>query len=74
MLITLLMRRHLAKMHLCLTEAISEKELSDDSLAIRVVIDVAWKRYSQLLGQSFPQASALLKISFPFKIASNTNR
>jgi hypothetical protein len=49
-LIALLMRRHLAKMHLCLIEDISENELFDDSLAIRVVVDVAWERYSHLLG------------------------
>ncbi|KAJ7734821.1 hypothetical protein B0H16DRAFT_1892397 [Mycena metata] len=48
-LIALLMRRHLAKMHLCLTKDISENELFDDSLAIRVVVDVAWDRYSHLL-------------------------
>ncbi|KAJ7743338.1 hypothetical protein B0H16DRAFT_1010259 [Mycena metata] len=47
-LLTLLMRRHLAKIHLCLKMEIDERELDDASSAIAVVINVLWARFCDL--------------------------
>ncbi|KAJ7502614.1 hypothetical protein B0H11DRAFT_1989365 [Mycena galericulata] len=49
-LIALLMRRHLAKMHLCLHEEMNDAELVDDSQTIQSVLEAAWLRYLDLRG------------------------
>ncbi|KAJ7719291.1 hypothetical protein B0H16DRAFT_408293 [Mycena metata] len=55
-LLTLLMRRHLAKIHLCLKMEIDERELDDASSAIGVVIDALWARFSELKGRTFSKS------------------
>ncbi|KAJ7743345.1 hypothetical protein B0H16DRAFT_1859871 [Mycena metata] len=47
-LLTSLLRRHLAKIHLCLKMEIDERELDDASSAIGVVINVLWARFRDL--------------------------
>ncbi|KAJ7689602.1 hypothetical protein B0H17DRAFT_1331705 [Mycena rosella] len=49
MLIAVILRRHLAKMHLCLLEEMNEEELADDSSTIQSVVEAAWLRYIDLL-------------------------
>jgi hypothetical protein len=46
-----ILRRHLAKMHLCLKDDFNEEELDDDAETIMYIGDVLWDRYCELLGQ-----------------------
>lgn len=50
MLLTIIMRHHLKKMHLCLTKELNEDELVDDISTIMYVVDAAWSRYCGLAG------------------------
>ncbi|KAF7361105.1 hypothetical protein MSAN_01142100 [Mycena sanguinolenta] len=45
MLLAIIMRRHLTKMHMYLTRELSDAELIDDMNTILYVVDVAWTRY-----------------------------
>ncbi|KAJ7030122.1 hypothetical protein C8F04DRAFT_738812 [Mycena alexandri] len=47
-LLTLLLRRHLAKIYLCLKMEITERELEDASNAVGIVINIVWARFLDL--------------------------
>ncbi|KAJ7147215.1 hypothetical protein C8R46DRAFT_545436 [Mycena filopes] len=47
-LLTLLLRRHLAKIHLCLKQDVDERELSDSWETILVIIGMVWSRFRDL--------------------------
>ncbi|KAJ7243357.1 hypothetical protein C8J57DRAFT_1525807 [Mycena rebaudengoi] len=49
MLIAVILRRHLAKMHLSLSMEMNEEELGDDGTTIQFVAEAAWLRYNTLL-------------------------
>ncbi|KAF7367132.1 hypothetical protein MSAN_00972900 [Mycena sanguinolenta] len=49
MLLGVIMRHHLNKMHLSLSRELDEAELVDDTNAILYVVDVAWYRYNGLV-------------------------
>ncbi|KAJ6594662.1 hypothetical protein B0H19DRAFT_1247319 [Mycena capillaripes] len=49
MLIAIILRRHLAKMHLCMTAEMNDEELFDDSYTVKFVVKAAWLRYNDLL-------------------------
>ncbi|KAJ7453556.1 hypothetical protein B0H11DRAFT_273180 [Mycena galericulata] len=49
LLLAMIMRRHLAKMHLCQYEEISEEELYNDTYTIMLVVDAAWWKYKSLV-------------------------
>lgn len=53
MLLVLILRRHLAKLHLCMTQEMNSLELEDDSGTILRVVDTAWSRFTELTG-GFP--------------------
>ncbi|KAJ7657383.1 hypothetical protein DFH06DRAFT_1131873 [Mycena polygramma] len=48
-ILAVILRRHLAKMHLCLTSDMNEEELFDDRVTVKFVIEAAWLRYNDLL-------------------------
>ncbi|KAF7330374.1 hypothetical protein MVEN_02475800 [Mycena venus] len=48
MLLVLLMRRHLAKMHLCVTRKIHPSELEDDVQTVTTVVGAVWDRFALL--------------------------
>ncbi|KAJ7140878.1 hypothetical protein C8R44DRAFT_974601 [Mycena epipterygia] len=48
-LIAIIMRRHLEKMHICLTEEINANELFDDTYTIKFVVEAVWLRYKGLV-------------------------
>ncbi|KAJ7453210.1 hypothetical protein FB451DRAFT_1185458 [Mycena latifolia] len=47
-LLAVIMRSHLDKMHLALTEELNAKELFDDAYTIKFVVEAAWLRYQGL--------------------------
>ncbi|KAJ7877926.1 hypothetical protein B0H14DRAFT_2712105 [Mycena olivaceomarginata] len=47
-LLALLMRRHLAKMHLCLKQELDQRELDDDMDTITWVVTALWRRFVEL--------------------------
>ncbi|KAJ7689549.1 hypothetical protein B0H17DRAFT_633894 [Mycena rosella] len=49
MLIAIIMRRHLLKMHLCLKTEMNAEELYDDSYTVKFVVEAAWLRYNGLV-------------------------
>ncbi|KAJ6512718.1 hypothetical protein C8R45DRAFT_961144 [Mycena sanguinolenta] len=49
MLLAIILRRHLAKMHLCLSSEMNAEELADDSSTVQFVAEAAWLRYNDLL-------------------------
>ncbi|KAJ7442984.1 hypothetical protein FB451DRAFT_1296459, partial [Mycena latifolia] len=49
MLIAIIMRRHLLKMHLCLTMEMNDGEIYDDSYTVKFVVEAAWLRYKDLV-------------------------
>ncbi|KAJ7240171.1 hypothetical protein B0H12DRAFT_1135296, partial [Mycena haematopus] len=63
-LLALLMRRHVAKMHLCLKQEIDSKELLDDLDTIQWVVDAVWNRFVDLKEQFQHQEIADLKLIF----------
>ncbi|KAJ7191852.1 hypothetical protein GGX14DRAFT_596765 [Mycena pura] len=44
-LLTLLMRKHLEKMRICLKQEVDPKELRDDLSTVTFVVDAAWQRF-----------------------------
>lgn len=62
MLIALILRRHLAKMHLCMTTEMNDEELFDDSYTIKFVVEAAWLRYNDLLGTRLASLGTLVPI------------
>jgi hypothetical protein len=50
MLLALLLRRHVAKMHLCLKREIDWRELRDDMDSVNWVVWAAWIRFLDLKG------------------------
>lgn len=65
MLLAIILRRHLEKIHLCLTTEINQEELFDDSFTIKLVAETAWVRYTNLLG-SFSNTFAPLQLLLTF--------
>ncbi|KAJ7868452.1 hypothetical protein B0H13DRAFT_2281005 [Mycena leptocephala] len=63
-LLALLMRRHVAKMHLCLTQEIDSRELSDDMNTIAWVVFAVWNRFLDLKEQFEHQQIPDLKLLF----------
>ncbi|KAJ7676925.1 hypothetical protein DFH06DRAFT_1169319 [Mycena polygramma] len=63
-LIALLMRRHLAKMHLALKQELDSRELWDDSDMITWVADALWDRFKELKDQLQHQGVTDLKRVF----------
>ncbi|KAJ7442979.1 hypothetical protein FB451DRAFT_1376810 [Mycena latifolia] len=49
MLIAIIMRHHLLKMHLCLTTEMNDEEFYDDSYTVKFVVEAAWLRYKDLV-------------------------
>ncbi|KAJ7162329.1 hypothetical protein C8R46DRAFT_1283124 [Mycena filopes] len=49
MLLAIILRRHLEKIHLCTTMEMHDDELFDDSFTIQFVVEAAWLRYTDLL-------------------------
>ncbi|KAJ7166649.1 hypothetical protein C8R46DRAFT_1094987 [Mycena filopes] len=47
-LLTLLLQRHLAQIHLCLKQDLDERELGDALNSVSIVINVAWSRFCDL--------------------------
>ncbi|KAF7352127.1 hypothetical protein MVEN_01175800 [Mycena venus] len=64
MLLALLMRRHLAKMHLCLKQEVDSQELWDDMDTITWVVDAVWIRFQDLKEQFQHQEITDLKLIF----------
>ncbi|KAJ6578128.1 hypothetical protein B0H19DRAFT_1230009 [Mycena capillaripes] len=64
MLLALLMRRHVAKMHLCLKQEIDAQELADDFDTVTWVVDAVWERFLELKEQFQHQGVADLKQVF----------
>ncbi|KAJ7229969.1 hypothetical protein GGX14DRAFT_409643 [Mycena pura] len=64
MLIALILRRHLAKMHLCLSVEMGEEELFDDSSTIKFVLEAAWLRYNDVLEFYKYEQTADMKLNF----------
>jgi hypothetical protein len=52
MLLALLLRRHVAKMHLCLEQELDSRELSDDMTTVTWVVLAVWQRFLELKGMS----------------------
>ncbi|KAF8143185.1 hypothetical protein K438DRAFT_651422 [Mycena galopus ATCC 62051] len=48
MLLAIVMRRHLNKMHMCLRKELNEAELDEDKETVMYVVDVAWSRHNSL--------------------------
>jgi hypothetical protein len=46
----LLLRRHVAKMHLCLKQEVDSQELWDDMDTVTWVVDAVWRRFVELKG------------------------
>ncbi|KAJ7240155.1 hypothetical protein B0H12DRAFT_57866 [Mycena haematopus] len=63
-LLVLLMRRHLAKMHLCLKQEIDSRELYDDMDTVTWVVDAVWFRFVDLKEQFQHQEIVDLKLIF----------
>ncbi|KAJ7616828.1 hypothetical protein DFH06DRAFT_1238529 [Mycena polygramma] len=63
-LLALLMRRHLAKMHLALKQEIDSQELWDDADTVTWVVDAVWIRFLELKEQFQHQGVADLKQVF----------
>ncbi|KAJ7577772.1 hypothetical protein C8J56DRAFT_1170874 [Mycena floridula] len=63
-LLTLLMRRHLLKFHLCLRQNIEEQELDDDSDTVTWVTNAAWVRFESLRGNFALDQPALQEKTF----------
>ncbi|KAF7335401.1 hypothetical protein MVEN_02192800 [Mycena venus] len=63
-LLALLMRRHLAKMHLCLKQELDSQELWDDMDTITWVVDAVWIRFLDLKEQFQHQEITDLKLIF----------
>ncbi|KAJ6620420.1 hypothetical protein B0H10DRAFT_2215946 [Mycena sp. CBHHK59/15] len=63
-LIALLMRRHLAKMHLCLKQEIDSRELDDDMDTVTWVVAAVWHRFVELKEHFQHQQVADLKQTF----------
>ncbi|KAF7375680.1 VPS13 domain-containing protein [Mycena sanguinolenta] len=63
-LLALLMRRHLAKMHLGLKQELDSRELWDDMDTITWVVDAVWIRFVDLKEQFQHQEIADLKLIF----------
>jgi hypothetical protein len=51
MLLTLVLRRHLAKIHLCVDQEMNGEELDDDVVTIRCIAVTAWERFLYLKGE-----------------------
>ncbi|KAJ7441736.1 hypothetical protein FB451DRAFT_117361 [Mycena latifolia] len=64
MLIAIIMRRHLLKMHLCLTTEMNDEEFYDDSYTVKFVVEAAWLRYNDLLDFYKNQQIADMKQNF----------
>ncbi|KAJ6521241.1 hypothetical protein B0H19DRAFT_721738 [Mycena capillaripes] len=63
-LLALLMRRHVAKMHLCLKQEIDAEELADDYDTVTWVVYAVWVRFLELKEQFQHQGVADLKQVF----------
>ncbi|KAJ6522297.1 hypothetical protein B0H19DRAFT_1203097 [Mycena capillaripes] len=63
-LLALILRRHVAKMHLCLKQEIAAAELADDNDTVTWVVDVVWMRFLELREQFQHQGVADLKPVF----------
>ncbi|KAJ7250786.1 hypothetical protein C8J57DRAFT_1354883 [Mycena rebaudengoi] len=48
MLLALLLRRHVAKMHLCLEQELDSRELNDDMTTVTWVVLAVWQRFLEL--------------------------
>jgi hypothetical protein len=51
MLLTLVLRRHLAKIHLCVDQEMNGEELDDDVVTIRCIAVTVWERFLYLKGE-----------------------
>jgi hypothetical protein len=54
MLLALVLRRHLAKLHIALKQELTTEELDDDAMTIRYIISAVWNRYNILKGEFYP--------------------
>ncbi|KAJ7596026.1 hypothetical protein C8J56DRAFT_1043125 [Mycena floridula] len=63
-LLTLILRHHLAKFHLCLQVDISEQELTDDSDTVTWVLQVLYNRYLSLTDLFKTQQTVDLEANF----------
>ncbi|KAJ7911344.1 hypothetical protein B0H13DRAFT_2482186 [Mycena leptocephala] len=63
-LLALLLRRHVAKMHLCLKQEVDSQELWDDMDTVTWVVDAVWRRFMELKEQFQHQGIADLKQVF----------
>ncbi|KAJ7442970.1 hypothetical protein FB451DRAFT_95665 [Mycena latifolia] len=64
MLIAIILRRHLLKMHLCLTTEMNDEEFYDDSYTVKFVVEAAWLRYNNIVELYKNQQIADMKQNF----------
>ncbi|KAJ7802096.1 hypothetical protein B0H14DRAFT_2893447 [Mycena olivaceomarginata] len=63
-LLAIILRRHLAKMHLCIITELNAEELPDDAGTVKFVVEAAWMRYNDLLALYKHQQIAHMKQNF----------
>jgi hypothetical protein len=69
----LVLRRHLAKFHLCLSQEMNKDELPDDADTVLRIIEAVWDRYAELKGMYAVYLSSFLVI-LSFQTPSGTNK